>query len=140
MKRTTVLLAALVAALAIAPGASAAPKDNAIQPSPVYFGAVQSGQHPTKTLTVKNVTAKKVWIHSFGLAGAGGGKFTNTWRTATCTTGLGLRPGQTCTIVVRVKTTRPEFYTTVQEVSYGGPHIRHKRTGQFNVTIYAHVV
>ena len=140
MKHRMTLAALAAVALALPASAQASPADNAIQPSPVYFGAVQSGQHPTKTLTVKNVLDHKVWIHSFGLAGAGGGKFTNTWAHATCTTGLGLRPGQTCTIVVRVKTTKPEFYTTVQEVSYGGPHIRHKRQGQFNVTIYAHVV
>lgn len=140
MKRTTVLLAALVAALAVAPSAAADRTDNAIQPSPVYFGTVKSGQHPTKLLTLKNVTGHSQWLRRFDLAGAGGRKFTLSWRGTTCGI-IRLAPGATCTLRVRVATDRPEFWQTTLSVYYGLPSkYTHGTRGQFNTAVFAHVV
>ena len=43
-------------ALLAAPAAAQASPANALQPANVYFGTVQSGDHPTAFVTVKNVT------------------------------------------------------------------------------------
>lgn len=142
MKKLITLTAIAAAAIAGTTGAAeAASTDNAIQPSPVYFGAVKSGTHPTKTLTVKNVTGHKQYLRRFDLAGAGGGKFTLTWRTATCYAGRALLPGKTCSLVVRVKTERVEFWQTTLSVYFGRPlHFKHGTRGQFNTAVFAHVV
>lgn len=140
MTRTSLIVAAVVAAIAAgAPAANASPA-NALQPANVYFGKVQSGNHPTAAVTLKNVTGRNQYIRRFDLAGAGGGKFTLTWGAATCYAGLNLKPGDTCTVVVRVKTTRPEYWQTTLSVYYGPRiHARPAR-GQFNGSVYAHVV
>lgn len=135
------LLLAAVATLAVAAPASASNKDNAIQPSPVYFGKVDSGQHPKKMLSVKNVTGHNQTLRRFDLAGAGGNKFVLTWTHASCRLGTLLKPGESCSLVVRVKTERPEYWQTTLSVYYGRPlAFRHGTRGQFNTAVFAHVV
>jgi hypothetical protein len=140
--RNLLYAATIVAGAAvIAAPASAAPKDNAIQPSPVYFGQVQAGTHPHKDLVLKNVTGRRQVLRRFDLAGAGGRKFTLTWRHATCRVGTVLEAGQTCTLRVRVATERPEFWQTTLSVYYGRPpHFKRGTRGQFNTAVFAHVV
>ena len=140
MKLKLITLAAISIAATASP-AQASSRDNAIQPSPVYFGTVKSGDHPTKTLTLKNVTGHRQTIRRFDLDGAGGRKFTLTWTRATCYAGLRLAPKQTCTLVVRVATERPEFWQTTLSVYYGRPlAFKHGTRGQFNTAVFAHVV
>ena len=139
MIRKTITLAA-VALVATAGTAQASPA-NALQPANVYFGTVQSGDHPTTFVTVKNVTGHNQTLRRFDLAGAGGRKFTLTWNGATCRAGMRLAPKQTCLLKVRVATTKPEFWQTTLSVYYGRPLSFHKGgRGQFNGSVYAHVV
>lgn len=140
MPRKTIITLAAVALLAAPATASAAPKDNAIQPSPAYFGKVVAGTHPTKTLTLTNHTKRNQYIRKFILAGAGGGKFSLTWRTATCRVGLNLQPGGHCTIVVRVTTTMPEYWETNLQVNYGPRLLARPKRGQWNAFVFANVV
>lgn len=140
MKRITTMLAAVMVAAAVAAPAAVASPANALQPANVYFGKVVAGNHPTQAITVKNVTSRNQYIRRFDLAGAGGGKFTLTWGAATCYAGLNLKRGDTCTIVVRVKTERPEFWQTTVSVYYGPRIMARPARGQFNGSVYAHVV
>lgn len=129
------LIVAMAALLVIAPTASASPS-NAMQPANVYFGQVKSGQHPERVVTVRNPTGSSVTITRFLIAGAGGKKFTlvgsDGTTQASCHVGTTLRPGGSCTIIERVKTTAPEYWQAVVSVWYAG--------GQFNGGVYAHVV
>ncbi len=137
---TTIVGLGALAALLTAGPAQASPA-NALQPANVYFGQVVSGQHPTKTITVRNPTGRNQVIRRFDLSGAGGRKFTLTWTHATCRAGMKLSPASTCTLVVRVATTKPEFWQTVVSVYYGrSPAFKHGTRGQFNGAVYAHVV
>lgn len=143
MFRTMLYAATVVAgaAMLVATPASASSKDNAIQPSPVYFGTVVSGDHPTKVLTLKDVTNHRQTLRRFDLAGAGGRKFTLSWNAITCRVGMVLDPGETCTLRVRVATSRPEFWQTTLSVYYGRPlSFKHGTRGQFNTAVYAHIV
>jgi hypothetical protein len=140
MHRKTFTIAAVAALLAVPATAQAAPKDNAIQPSPAYFGKVEAGTHPTKTLTVTNRTSRNQYIRKFILAGAGGGKFTLTWRHATCRLGMNLQPKQSCTVVVRVVTTMPEYWETNLQINYGPRLLARPKRGQWNGFIFANVV
>jgi hypothetical protein len=140
MPRKTITIATIVAALATPVVAQAAPKDNAIQPSPAYFGKVAAGTHPTKTLTLTNHTKRNQYIRKFILAGAGGGKFSLTWRAATCRVGLNLQPGGHCTIVVRVATSFPEYWETNLQVNYGPRLLSRPKRGQWNAFVFANVV
>lgn len=134
-----IALLAATALLAL-PAAAQASEANALQPANVYFGQVKSGTHPTAIVTVKNVTKHRQWLRRFDLAGAGGRKFTLTWRDTTCGI-IRLNPGQTCTLRVRVATTKPEFWQTTLSVYYGLPSkYAHGTRGQFNGSVYAHVV
>lgn len=136
----TIVGAAAFAALLTAGPAQASPA-NALQPANVYFGKVVSGTHPTRTITLRNPTGRQQIIRRFDLAGAGGRKFTLTWAHATCYAGLKLAAGDTCTLVVRVKTTRPEFWQTTLSVYYGRSlAFKHGTRGQFNGSVYARVV
>lgn len=140
VKRTTIVAAVMVAAIA-APSAASASPANALQPANVYFGKVVSGDHPKATVTLKNVTGHQQYLRRFDLAGAGGRKFTLTWKHATCYAGKLLKAGQTCTLTVRVATERPEFWQTTLSVYYGRPLHFHRGTrGQFNGSVYAHIV
>jgi len=132
----------LLPLLALAfPAAAQASEANALQPANVYFGTVHSGQHPTTLVTVKNVTGHNQTLRRFDLAGAGGRKFTLTWNGATCSAGLKLAPKQTCLLKVRVATSKPEFWQTTLSVYYGRPlSFKHGTRGQFNGSVYAHVV
>lgn len=134
-----VLIAAAIGSL-IVPAAAQASPANALQPANVYFGQVKSGTHPTAVVTLKNVTKHRQWLRRFDLAGAGGRKFSLTWKHATCGI-IRLNPGQTCTLVVRVATTKPEYWQTTLSVYYGLPSkYPHGTRGQFNGSVYAHVV
>ena len=135
-----VLLTTIAATLIAAPTANASPA-NALQPANVYFGTVASGTHPTTLVTLKNVTGHNQYLRRFDLAGAGGRKFTLTWNGATCKTGLRLAPNATCTLRVRVATTKPEYWQTTLSVYYGRRvAFKHGTRGQFNGSVYAHVV
>lgn len=142
MKTLTRITLAAGALLAIAaPAAQALPKDNAIQPSPIYFGVVKSGTHPTKTATVTNHTGHAQRIRKFILAGAGGGRFTLTSKRATCRLNLRLANGDSCTVVIRVATERVEFQETNLQINYGRSlRYPHGQRGQWNAFVFAHVV
>jgi hypothetical protein len=134
------LMVAALVALVVPTAAQASPGDNALQPSPVYFGKVQAGTHPTVTVTVTNDTARNQYLRAIGLSGAGGGKFTYTWRRATCRVGMNLLAGESCTLVVRVAASLPEWYESHMLVNYGPRiHARPMR-GNWNGAVYAHVV
>ena len=134
----TLIISAL--ALLAFTGAAQGSANNALQPANVYFGEVVSGTHPTATITVTNHTGRNQYIRGFLLAGSGGNKFSNTWRHATCYAGLNLLNGESCTLVVRVVTERPEFWQSVQEVVYGPRILGRAPRGQWNGAVYAHVV
>lgn len=141
MFRSTRTAAIAIAALLVAAPAASATPANALQPANVYFGHVVSGDHPTRTITVRNPTGHTQYIRRFDLAGAGGRKFTLTWTRATCRVDMRLAPRDTCTIVVRVATTKPEFWQSVVSVYYGRPtHFLRGTRGQWNGAVYAHVV
>jgi len=128
-------------ALLAAPAAAQASPANALQPANVYFGTVQSGDHPTAFVTVKNVTGHNQHLRRFDLAGAGGRKFTLTWNGATCSVNMLLAPKETCLLKVRVATEKPEYWQTTLSVYYGRSTAFHKGgRGQFNGSVYAHVV
>src|SRR5204862_361468 len=67
VKLHRIIIAIAAGAAIAAPAAQADPSDNAIQPSPVYFGKVTAGTHPTRTLTLKNVTGHKQVLRRFDL-------------------------------------------------------------------------
>lgn len=139
MTRSMLTGAALL--LLLIPASASASPANALQPANVYFGEVQSGQHPTHAITVKNVTGHNQTLRRFDLAGAGGRKFTLTWTHATCRVGTLLHPGESCSIVVRVATSKPEYWQSTVSVYYGRPLAFKRGTrGQFNGSVYAHVV
>lgn len=138
MKRALLLSTTLLLALPAA--AQALPKDNAIQPSPAYFGKVVAGTHPTKTLTVHNPTSRNQYLRKFILAGAGGGKFTLTWKHATCRLGMNLKADASCTVVVRVLATMPEYWETNLQINYGPRLLARPKRGQWNAFIFANVV
>lgn len=118
---------------------------NTLQPSNVYFGRVHAGQHPERVVTVANHTGSPKVITRFLIAGSGGGKFTlvrsGLGTTATCRLGMRLRSRATCTIIVRVKTTVPEFWQAVIDVFYRAPlgSVMGSR-GVWNGAVYADVV
>lgn len=125
----------------VAPAAALAqPADNAIQPYATHFGMVPSGTHPSHELTLRNPTDRTQWIHRFGLEGAGGRKFTLSFRGETCHIGTRLAPGKSCTFRVRVATSKPEWWQSVISVYYGSHYLARKARGQFNSSVYAHIV
>jgi hypothetical protein len=141
VKRTTIVAAIMAVAVAAGAPAAAASPAHALQPANVYFGKVTSGDHPKATVTLKNVTGHQQYLRRFDLAGAGGRKFTLTWNAATCRAGMLLKAGETCTLTVRVATTKPEFWQTTLSVYYGRSlKFKHGTRGQFNGSVYAHVV
>lgn len=145
MIRPLTIAAALLAAAITAPTATAngCPDNtcNAIQPSPVYFGQVKAGDYPTKLLTLTNHTGRKQRIRRFILAGAGGGRFTLTWKRATCRIDMRLLQGESCTLVVRVTTERVDYQETNLQVNYGrSTAFRHGQRGQWNAVVFARVV
>lgn len=125
---------------ALIPSAAQANPNTALQPANVYFGKVQSGQHPTAIITLRNPTSRNQYIRRFSLAGAGGNKFRLTWGGVTCHTMLNLLPGDSCTLRVRVATERPEFWQTTLMVVYGPRIMARPARGQFNGSVYAHVI
>ena len=139
MKRT--LLPLLAAASLAAPTvAQAQPADNAIQPNSVHFGHVLAGTHPMRQLTLRNPTSRVQTIHRFLLEGAGGRKFALAFGGETCRVGTRLAPGGSCTFRVRVATTKAEWWQSVISVFYGGRDVTAKARGQFNSSVYAHIV
>ena len=143
MHRSTILGAigvTIIASLCVAAVAQANP-NNALTPSNVYFGKVVSGQHPTKLVTVRNPTGEQVFIKKFLIAGAGGQKFTlvgtdSKGHRSTCHVGNTIPAGGSCTIIERVKTTKPEYWQAVVSVWYSAD----SGSGQFNGAVYADVV
>jgi len=138
-------IVALIACLCVAAVAQANP-NNGITPANVYFGKVVSGQHPTRMVTVRNPKSygMSILFRRYTVAGSGGTKFTlvghdSTGAEATCHLGIILKPGASCTLVYRVKTTKPEWWQSVVDVWYsatnGGAIL-----GQINGAVYAHVV
>lgn len=116
----TTLLVTLV--MLAAAGIARANPRNTLQPANVYFGHVPRGDHPSRVVTVANHTGISERITRFLVSGAGGEKFTLVRHkgsyTSTCRLGMILRNGDTCTIIVRVKTTRPEYWQSVIDVFY----------------------
>jgi hypothetical protein len=116
-----------IAVLAIAaPAAQAAPIDNSIQPGRLFFGTVQSGQHPNRLVTMRNGTGAAHRIGTIAIAGAGGYVFTSPANTALlqaspyprCQVGLRLAPGARCVLDVRVHTVRVGWWRSVLRVAY----------------------
>ena len=141
MHRTITALVVAVGLMVAAPATMASSQDNAIQPSPAYFGKVVAGTHPVKLLRVTNRTGRQERIRKFILAGAGGGKFSLTWKTATCRVNMLLKNKESCTVAVRVVTNVPEFWETNLQINYGrSTHYRHGRRGQWNGFVFANVV
>ena len=128
-----ILAAALMLA---APAVASANPRNTLQPANVYFGHVVSGQHPERVVTVANHTGSAQVIRRFLIAGSGGAKFTLVAKKgavrASCHIGMTLANKATCTIIVRVKTTVPEFWQSVIDVFYPG--------GVWNGGVYADVI
>lgn len=139
-----ILAAALLLAI---PATASANARNTLQPSNVYFGRVVSGEHPSRVVTVANHTGSAKVITRFLIAGAGGQKFTLVRHkgsyTSTCRLGMKLRNRASCTIIVHVKTTVPEFWQAVIDVFYRAPlssgAIR-GGSGVWNGSVYADVI
>lgn len=115
-KGLVAVAAVMLACLAIAASAFAN-GNNSLQPAHVYFGAVQSGQHPVKTLTLRNRSGHTWKIDRFAIAGAGGGVFTIVGQDG-CAVGLTLKTGESCRFGVRVKATRLGWFRSVVRVCY----------------------
>lgn len=132
---------AVAAAVIAAPAAQANPA-NTLQPSNVYFGRVVAGQHPERVVTLRNPNAHTMVLRRFLIAGAGGQKFTLVGRKgsigATCRIGLHLTAHTSCTLIYRVKTTKPEYWQAVVSVYY--TWLGHSTLRQANGAVYAHVV
>jgi len=140
-RRVIVSIVASVAVLVAAVGVAHANARNSLQPAHVYFGTVQSGQHPNRLLTLHNGTGAPQTIKRIGIAGSGGYVFTLAANTALlaaqpyprCTVGMELAPGARCAIDVRVHTVRAGWFRSVLSVVY--------TTGWFNSSeLRAHVV
>lgn len=116
MRRIYPVLAVVLAALVFATAATASLK-NSIQPGRTFFGAVKSGNHPVKTLTLHNGTGATQTIKVIGISGSGGYVFTLT-SAGTCHVGTTLAPGQTCTFSVRVHTRRVGWFRSVLRAVY----------------------
>lgn len=142
IRRALIILITLGAMLVAAAAAHANPR-NTLQPSNVYFGRVKSGTHPERVVTVANHTGSPQVIRRFLIAGAGGMKFTLVARkgstVATCHIGTLLADHASCTIIVRVKTTTPEFWQSVIDVFYASSPTA-PVAGQWNGGVYADVV
>jgi hypothetical protein len=141
MTRSMLTLGALVALLAAPAAAQAQPADNAIQPSPVFFGEVKAGDHPKKLLTLTNHTGRKQTLRKFILEGAGGGKFgLGVGDGATCRRWMNLKNGRSCTFYVRVVTDFPDWWETNIQINYGPRIMGLPKRGQWNAIVFAHVV
>lgn len=135
-----VVAAVMLAMLALAASAFASTK-NSIQPGRLVFGAVQSGQHPNKLVTLHNGTGQTETIKTIGISGAGGYAFTLAANTKLlegqslprCTVGMVLAPGARCAMDVRVHTIRPNWWRSVLRVVYADGHFN-------SAQLEAHVV
>jgi len=130
---------AAVGLLATAGIAHANP-ENSMQPAHVYFGTVQSGQHPNKFVTLHNGTGVAETLKTIAVSGSGGYVFTlpappvfSEMTLFRCQEGMTLKPGARCLIDVRVHTTRAGWWRSVLRVV--------STTGWFNSSeLRAHVV
>lgn len=114
---------------------------NSIQPAHIYFGTVQSGQHPNSLAVLHNGTGRARRIDVIGVSGAGGYVFTLVRNSALlassglprCRAGLVMAAGARCAMDVRVHTVRPGWFRSVLRVTY--------RSGLFNsAELRAHVI
>jgi hypothetical protein len=114
---------------------------NSIQPAHVYFGTVQTGDHPNRLVTLHNGTGANETIETVAISGSGGYVFTLAANTALlkgagvprCRTGLVLAPGMRCALDVRVHTVRVGWWRSVLRVT--------SSQGNFNSSeLRAHVV
>lgn len=139
----TLLRAAVAAAaiLAVGAGVASANPANSLQPGHVYFGAVPTGTHPNRLVTLHNGTGAAYTLETIAISGSGGGKFTLVAGTkllaasglARCRAGLTLLPGSRCAFDVRVHTTRVGWWRSVLSVV--------PSNGRFNsAELRAHVV
>ena len=116
----TKTIAIMAALLATAVLATAASTKNAIQPGQTYFNTVVSGQHPERTLVLRNGTGKTQMLGAIHIRGGHGHAFNVQGGSCIQDTATGppqtisqLAAGATCTIVVRVKTTVEGWWRTV---------------------------
>src|SRR5690349_10923862 len=140
MNRKSLAAGVTIAAL-ILPATAAANPANSIQPAHVYFGTVQSGDHPNRLVTLHNGTGAPETIKTVAISGAGGYVFTVAANTALlasqpyprCKTGMTLAAGARCAIDVRVHTVRAGWWRSVLRVTM--------TNGWFNSSeLRAHVV
>lgn len=141
MNRTITLAALALVAVAAVPVAASANARNSMQPAHVYFGAVKSGQHPNRIVTLHNGTGAPETVKAVAVAGAGGYVFTISANTAAlaatnlprCKPGLVLAAGARCAIDVHLHTVRVGWFRSVLRVTSTG--------GNFNSSeLRAHVI
>lgn len=143
MNRGNLIIGGLVGVLALlcVTGVAQANARNSIQPAHVYFGTVQSGQHPNRIATLHNGTGAPETINGIAINGSGGYVFTLAANTAAlagqpyprCKVGMTLAAGARCAIDVRVHTVRAGWWRSVLRVTSTG--------GNFNsAELRAHVV
>ncbi len=140
MQRRTIAIAVALFATAVLATAALASTKNAIQPGKTYFNTVVSGQHPTRTLVLRNGTGKTQMLGAIHIRGGHGHAFNVQGGSCIQETGAGppqtisqLAAGATCTIVVRVKTTVEGWWRTVISVDHGPP-------APWTASLSAHVV
>ena len=122
--RGLVIVAALIVAMLTLAASAFANGNNSMQPAHVYFGRVESGQHPNKLVTLHNGTGKSETVKTIAISGSGGYVFTVAANTALlqssglsrCKPGLVLAAGARCAIDVRLHTTRPGWWRSVLRV------------------------
>jgi hypothetical protein len=118
MHRKSTLAAVVIAALALA-GTASANVANSIQPAHVYFGTVQSGDHPVKTVTLKNRSGHTWKLTKFSIAGSGGYVFTLVKMDGTtCLLGETIKTGVSCRLAIRLHTVRNGWWRSVLRVVY----------------------
>ena len=125
--KTIAIMAALLATAVLATTAIASTK-NASQPGKTYFNTAVSGQHPERTLVLRNGTGKTQMLGAIHIRGGHGHAFNVQGGSCIQDTATGppqtisqLEAGATCTIVVRVKTTVEGWWRTVISVDHGPP-------------------
>jgi hypothetical protein len=118
MLRKFLTIGVAVLALASA-GTAAANEKNSIQPAHVYFGTVQSGQHPVKIVKLLNRSGHTWDLTGFAIAGSGGYVFTLvSMDGTTCRSGETLKTGESCQIAIRVHTVRQGWFRSVLRATY----------------------
>jgi hypothetical protein len=123
-RKLSIGIAVLAATAALAATAQASAR-NSIAPGRLFFGTVQSGQHPNRLVTLKNGTGAAHRIGTIAISGSGGYVYTlpaNALTTTSpyprCVVGLRLAAGARCVLDVRVHTVRVGWWRSVLRVAY----------------------